>query len=73
MVLGEHPVSKADKTPRNMGHKLEDRIIKVLTPAQLNEIHVVMPIPETHNTSASYVLESAGEAVSKGSAGQEEI
>ena len=73
MVLGEHPVSKADKTPRNMGHKLEDRIIKVLTPAKLNTFHIVMPIPKTHNTSAPCVLESAREAVSKRSAGQKEI
>ena len=38
-----------------MGHKLGDRIIKVLTPAQLKEIDVVMPIPETSNTSAPCV------------------
>ena len=72
MVLLEQPVSKADKTHRNMGRKLGDRMIKVLTPA-LNEIHVVMPIPETSNTNTPCVLESVREAVAKGSAGQEEI
>ena len=44
-----------DHLGRNMGHKLGDRIIKVLTPAQLKEIDVVMPIPETSNTSAPCV------------------
>lgn len=38
-----------------MGHKLGDRIIKVLTADQLQEIDVVMPIPETSNTSAPCV------------------
>ncbi len=65
MVLGENPVLKADETPRNMGNKLEDRIIRVLTPAQLNGVHVVMPIPETSNTSAPCIWESAREAVLK--------
>lgn len=39
----------------NMGHKLGDRITKVLSPQQLSEIDVVMPIPETSNTSAPCV------------------
>lgn len=39
----------------NMGHYLGDRIIRVLTPDQLKEIDVVMPIPETSNTSAPCV------------------
>lgn len=34
------------------GYKLGDRVTKVLTPEQLKEIDVVMPIPETSNTSA---------------------
>ena len=44
-----------DHLGRNMGHKLGDRVINVLTPAQLKEIDVVMPIPETSNTSAPCV------------------
>ena len=72
MVLREHCVSKADKTHKNMGRKLGDRMIKVLIPA-LNEIHVVIPIPETSNTSAPCVSESVREAVAKGPAGPEEI
>ena len=39
----------------NMGRFLGDRIIKVLTADQLKEIDVVMPIPETSNTSAPLV------------------
>ena len=39
----------------NMGRFLGDRIIKVLTADQLKEIDVVMPIPETSNTSAPVV------------------
>lgn len=38
-----------------MGYKLAARIIKVLTPSQLAEIDVVMPIPETSNTTAPCV------------------
>ena len=37
---------------RTRGYKLGDRIISVLTPEQLEEIDVVMPIPETSITSA---------------------
>lgn len=43
------------KSRENMGHMLGDRITKVLTPQQLKEIDVVMPIPETSNTSAPCV------------------
>ena len=39
----------------NMGRFLGDRITKVLTAEQLTEIDVVMPIPETSNTSAPVV------------------
>jgi len=39
----------------NMGYKLADRISKILTPEQVKEIDVVMPIPETSNTSAPCV------------------
>lgn len=43
------------KSRENMGEKLGERIRKVLTPQQLEEIDVVMPIPETSNTSAPCV------------------
>ncbi|KAL9635397.1 MAG: hypothetical protein Q9164_003488 [Protoblastenia rupestris] len=39
----------------NMGYKLAARIVKVLTPSQLEDIDVVMPIPETSNTTAPFV------------------
>lgn len=39
----------------NMGYKLAAKIKKVLTPAQLEAIDVVMPIPETSNTTAPCV------------------
>ncbi|KAK0507408.1 hypothetical protein JMJ35_010446 [Cladonia borealis] len=71
MILLEPLVSKADKTHRKMIHKLGDRIIKVLKPARLDEIHVLMPIPEASSTNAHYHSESAGETVAEGSAGWE--
>ena len=40
------------RSRENMGRKLGDCIIDVLTPEQLKEIDVVMPIPETSITSA---------------------
>ena len=39
----------------NMGFKLANRIVQVLTAPQLEEIDVVMPIPETSNTIAPCV------------------
>ena len=39
----------------NMGYKLAAKIVKELTAAQLEEIDVVMPIPETSNTIAPCV------------------
>ena len=39
----------------NMGYKLAHRIAKVLSPSQLEEIDVVMPIPDTGNTTAPCV------------------
>ncbi|KAL9131967.1 MAG: hypothetical protein Q9217_000247 [Psora testacea] len=39
----------------DMGYKLAARIVKILTPAQLEDIDVVMPIPETSNTTAPCV------------------
>lgn len=40
-----------------MGYKLADRIVKHLTPKELADIDVVIPIPETANTSAACVAE----------------
>ena len=48
------------------GYKLADRIIKVLTPAQLEEIDVVMPIPETSNTSAPCCAARLGKSYCQG-------
>ena len=40
-----------------MGYKLADRIIRRLRPEELADIDVVIPIPETANTSAACVAE----------------
>jgi amidophosphoribosyltransferase len=40
-----------------MGYKLADTIIRQLSPEELADIDVVIPIPETANTSASCVAE----------------
>ena len=48
------------------GYKLADRITKVLTPAQLEEIDVVMPIPETSNTSAPCCAARLGKSYCQG-------
>lgn len=39
----------------NMGYRLAATVIKALTPEELREINVVIPIPETSNTSAPCV------------------
>lgn len=39
----------------NMGYKLATTISKALTPQELKEVNVVIPIPETSNTSAPCV------------------
>ncbi|KAL6721853.1 amidophosphoribosyltransferase [Lecanora helva] len=50
----------------NMGYKLGDRIIKLLTPEQLSEIDVVMPIPETSITSAPCCAQRLGKPYCQG-------
>lgn len=50
----------------NMGRKLGDRIKTVLTTEQLDEIDVVMPIPETSNTSAPCVATRLGKPYHQG-------
>jgi glutamine phosphoribosylpyrophosphate amidotransferase len=40
-----------------MGYKLADTILKTLSPKALKEIDVVIPIPETSNTSAASLSE----------------
>lgn len=50
----------------NMGYKLGDRVKQLLTPEQLNEIDVVMPIPETSITSAPCVAFRLGKPYRQG-------
>lgn len=50
----------------NMGHKLAATISKVLTPEELKEINVVIPIPETSNTSAPCVAARLKKPFSQG-------
>lgn len=50
----------------NMGHKLAATISKVLTPNQLKGIDVVIPIPETSNTSAPCVAAKLKKPFSQG-------
>ncbi len=45
---------------QNMGVKLADTISKTLGPAAVQEIDVVIPIPETSNTSAATVAQHLG-------------
>ena len=46
-----------NQSRENMGYKLADKIAKILPPAEIKEIDVVIPIPETSNTSAPCVAE----------------
>lgn len=50
----------------NMGHKLAATIAKVLTPEELKGIDVVIPIPETSNTSAPCVAAKLKKPFSQG-------
>ena len=50
----------------NMGYKLAHRIAKVLSPSQLKEIDVVMPIPDTSNTTAPCVAASLNKPYRQG-------
>ena len=49
-----------------MGYKLADTIKRRLTPGELKDIDVVIPIPETANTSASCVAECLKKPYSQG-------
>ncbi|KAF2456886.1 phosphoribosyltransferase-like protein [Lineolata rhizophorae] len=55
-----------DESRRNMGFKLADTIRKQLGPETMQEIDVVMPIPETSITSALCVAESLGKPYCQG-------
>ncbi|KAF2005326.1 amidophosphoribosyltransferas-like protein [Amniculicola lignicola CBS 123094] len=55
-----------DESRRNMGFKLAETIKRQLTPAQLAEVDVVMPIPETAITSAVCVAEALGKPYYQG-------
>lgn len=50
----------------NMGYKLATTISKVLTPQELREVNVVIPIPETSNTSAPCVAARLKKPFSQG-------
>ncbi|KAH8695870.1 nucleophile aminohydrolase [Phaeosphaeriaceae sp. PMI808] len=45
------------RSRQNMGYKLADTITRTLTPEALKEIDIVVPVPETSNTSAASVSE----------------
>lgn len=44
-----------NESRENMGHRLAEKIKRVLTPEEIQEIDVIIPIPETSNVSAHCV------------------
>jgi amidophosphoribosyltransferase len=50
----------------NMGTRLAEKIIATLSPEAIKEIDVVIPIPETSNTSASSLAERLGKIYCQG-------
>ena len=55
-----------NQSRENMGYKWAAKIAKVLTPQELKEIDVVIPIPETSNTSAPCVAARLKKPFSQG-------
>lgn len=50
----------------NMGTRLAEKIIETLSPEAIKEIDVVIPIPETSNTSASSLADRLGKVYCQG-------
>lgn len=50
----------------NMGIRLAEKIMATLSPEEIKEIDVVVPIPETSNTSASSLAEKLGKPYCQG-------
>jgi amidophosphoribosyltransferase len=57
---------RVSQSRENMGRKLGAKIAQVLTHEELKEIDVVIPIPETSNTSAPCVAEELKKHLSQG-------
>lgn len=55
-----------EQSRKNMGNKLGATLAKVLTSQELEEIDVVIPIPETSNTSAPFVAPYLKKPCSRG-------
>ena len=54
------------RSRQNMGYKLADKIVELLGPETINEVDVVIPIPETSNTSAASLSERLGKPYCQG-------
>ncbi|CAJ2506541.1 Uu.00g006710.m01.CDS01 [Anthostomella pinea] len=54
------------RSRQNMGLKLADKMKEILGEAGIKEIDVIIPVPETSNTSASVVSERLGIPLSNG-------
>lgn len=54
------------KSRENMGVRLADKIRKVLSPEDFDDIDVVIPVPETSNTSATTLAKRLGKPLSNG-------